>query len=100
MSEAERAGMEIVALSPDRNEQSQRLAEGLRLGYRFVSDPDLAVTRRYGLLHARGGPEGQDVPRPATVVLDREGVVRWFSASDNYQVRPDPAEVLRAVRAL
>jgi len=92
--------MEIVALSPDRNEQSQRLAEGLRLGYRFVSDPDLAVTRRYGLVHARGGPEGQDVPRPATVVLDREGVVRWFSASDNYQVRPDPDAVLRAVRAL
>ena len=92
--------MEIVALSPDRNEQSQRLAEGLRLGYRFVSDPDLAVTRRYGLVHARGGPEGQDVPRPATVVLDREGIVRWFSASANYQVRPDPADVLRAVRAL
>jgi peroxiredoxin len=65
-----------------------------------VADPDLATTRRYGLVHAGGGPDGQDVPRPATVVLDRDGIVRWFSVTRNYQVRPDPGEVLRAVRAL
>ena len=100
LSEAERTGVEIIALSPDPNAQSQRLADGLRLGYRFVSDRDLAVTRRYGLVHARGGSDGQDVPRPATVVLDRDGVVRWLSLADNFQVRPDPGDVVRAVRAL
>jgi peroxiredoxin len=100
LSEAERAGVAIVAVSPDRNAQSQRLADGLRLGYAFLSDPELVVTRRYGLIHPRGGPEGQDVPRPATVVLDRTGVVRWFSVTDNFQVRPDPGDVVRAVRAL
>ena len=100
LSEAERAGVEIVALSPDSNEHSQKIAEGLRLGYRFVTDGDLAVTRRYGLVHAGGGPDGGDVPRPATVVLDRDGVVRWFSVTRNYQVRPDPDDVLRAVRSL
>ena len=100
LSEAEQAGVEIVALSPDPNERSQKMAERLRLGYRFVADRDLAVTRRYGLVHAGGGAEGQDVPRPATVVVDRDGVVRWFSVSTNYQVRPDPGDVLRAVRAL
>jgi len=26
--------------------------------------------------------------------------VRWFSVSRNFQVRPDPDDVLRAVRAL
>ena len=76
------------------------MAEGLRLAYRFVADRDLAVTRRYGLVHRGGGPDGQDVPRPATVVLDRDGVVRWFSVSRNVQVRPDPGDVLRAVRSL
>jgi len=100
LSEAERAGVEIVGISPDTNEQSQKLAEGLRLGFRFVADHDLVVARRYGLVHPRGGPEGEDVPRPATVVLDRDGVVRWFSVSRNFQVRPDPGDVLRAVRAL
>ena len=100
MSEVERAGIEVIAVSPDPNEQSQRLAQGLRPGYRFIPDRDLSLTRRWGLVHPRGGPEGEDIPRPATVVLDREGVVRWFSVSGNFQVRPDPGDVLRAVRAL
>src|SRR5262245_29827219 len=89
LSEAEKAGVEIIAISPDRNEQSQGVAEKLRLGYQFVADTDLAVARRYGLVHARGGPDGQDVPRPATIVLDRDGVVRWLSLARNFQIRPD-----------
>jgi peroxiredoxin len=100
LSEAERTGVEIVAISPDPNERSQKLAEGLRLSFRFLADGDLAVARRYGLIHAGAGSEGQDVPRPATVVIDRDGVVRWFSVSRNFQVRPDPDDVLRAVRTL
>src|SRR5262249_45521888 len=100
LSEAERAGVEIIAISPDPNERSQQMAEGLRLGYRFLADGDLAVARRYGLVHAHGGPHGEDVPRPATVVVDRAGVVRWFSVSRNFQVRPDPGDVLRVVRGL
>jgi peroxiredoxin len=100
LSEIERTGVQIIAVSPDRNEQSQKFAEGLHLGYQFLADGDLAVTRRYGLVHPRGGPEGEDVPRPTTVVLDRDGIVRWFSIARNYQVRPDPEDVLQAVRAL
>jgi peroxiredoxin len=100
LSEAEKAGVEIIGVSPDTNEQSHRMAERLHLGYRFVADRDLTVTRRYGLVHARGGSNGEDVPRPATLVLDRKGIVRWLSVSDNFQVRPDPGEVLRAVREL
>jgi peroxiredoxin len=100
LSEAEKAGVEVVAVSPDPSERSQKVAEGLHLGYRFVADRDLAVTRRYGLVHPHGGPNGEDVPQPATVVLDRDGVVRWLSVSHNIQVRPDPGDVLRVVRSL
>src|SRR4029450_11863421 len=96
LSEAEKSGVEIVAISPDPNEQSQKVAEGLRLGYRFAAGRDLLVARRFGLVHERGGPEGQDVPRPATIVLDRDGVVRWLSVSPHFQSRPRPGEVLRA----
>jgi peroxiredoxin len=68
--------------------------------YRFVTDRDLAVSRRLGLVHAGAGPGGQDVPTPATIVIDREGVVRWAEYADNIQARPDPAEILKVVRAL
>jgi len=92
--------VQILAISPDSNERSQALAERLRARYRFLTDRDLAVTRRYGLVHARGGNKGQDVPRPTTVVIDRQGIVRWLSLADNIQVRPDPGDVARAVRGL
>jgi peroxiredoxin len=58
------------------------------------------VTRRLGLIHRGGGADGGDVPRPATVVIDRQGVVRWAAFADNVQHRPDAREVLRAVRGL
>ena len=92
--------MQILAISPDANERSQELAERLKARYRFLADRNLAVTKRYGLLHARGGPNGRDVRAPATIVLDRDGTVRWLTVADNYQVRPDPADVTRAARAV
>jgi peroxiredoxin len=94
------AGVQILAMSPDPNERSQELAARLKARYRFLTDRDLAVTRRYGLVHATGGHKGQDVPRPSTIVLDRRGVVRWLSLADSIQVRPDPDAVARAVREL
>lgn len=100
MTELGDAGIQILVVSPDPNERSQELAERLRARYRFLADRDLAVTRRYGLVHAGGGHQGQDVPRPTTVVIDRQGVVRWLSLSDSIQVRPDPTAVARAVREL
>jgi peroxiredoxin len=100
LSEAEQAGVEIIAVSPDPNERSHEMAERLHLGFRFVADRDLAVTRRYGLVHVHGGEHGEDVPTPTTAVLDRSGAVRWLWISDNFQVRPDAADVRRAVRGL
>ncbi|PYN78127.1 MAG: hypothetical protein DMD96_21705 [Candidatus Rokuibacteriota bacterium] len=94
------AGVQILAISPDPNTKSQELADRLKARYRFLTDGDLALTRRYGLVHARGGPNGEDVPIPTTVVIDRHGIVRWLKLADNYQVRPDPTDVARAVRAL
>jgi peroxiredoxin len=72
----------------------------LKARYRFLADPDLAVTRQVGLVHRGGGQGGTDVPKPATIVIDRAGVVRWVRLSDNVQVRPATREVLRAIRAL
>jgi peroxiredoxin len=92
--------VQILAISPDSNERSQALAERLRARYRFLTDRDLTVTRRYGLVHTRGGNNGQDVPRPTTVVIDRQGIVRWLWLADNIQVRPEPGDVSRAVRGL
>jgi peroxiredoxin len=96
----EAAGAQVLAISPDANTQSQDLADRLKVGYRFLADPDLRVTRQLGLVHTGGGENGKDVPVPATVVIDRAGVVRWTAYSENFQVRPDPRDVLQALQSL
>ncbi len=87
-------------MSPDSNARSQQLAERLHVNYRFLADTDLVVTRRLGLIHPGGGPGGKDVPRPATIVIDRDGIVRWTAFANNVQSRPNPKDVIRAVRGV
>jgi len=98
--ELEGAGVEILAISPDPNRRSQELADRLHVNYRFLADTDLAVTRRLGLIHEGGGEGGRDVPAPATIVIDRAGVVRWTKYAGNFQIRPDPRDVRQALKAL
>ncbi|MBI3030459.1 MAG: redoxin domain-containing protein [Candidatus Rokubacteria bacterium] len=93
-------GAQILAVSVDPQERSQQLADGLRLSYRFLSDRNLEVIRRYGLGHAGAGRGGRDIARPATIVVDKAGVIRWMSLPDRYSVRPDPQEIVAAVKAL
>ena len=93
-------GAQILAVSVDSQERSQKLADGLRLSYRFLSDRGLEVIRRYGLEHARAGRGSQDVARPTTIIVDKLGVIRWMSLRDYYSIRPDPEEIVAAVKAL
>jgi hypothetical protein len=71
---------------------------GIESSVRSKENGDLAVTRRWDVVHRMAVLRAR-TSRPATVVLDREGVVRWFPVSSNFQVRR-PGHVLRAVGAL
>jgi len=95
LEDFDRAGIRIVAISVDPPEVSRDLAQ--RAGYTFtlLSDPDLAVIRRYDLLD-----EAQEVARPAEFLLDASGIVRWRNLTDDFYVRARPAQVLDAAKAL
>jgi peroxiredoxin len=71
-----------------------------KLDYSILSDPDLLTVDAYGLRHIGGGPDGQDLAHPASVLIDGAGIVRWTSVTRNYRVRPTPADVLRAIDSL
>ena len=93
-------GAQILAVSVDPQERSQQLADGLKLSYRFLSDRNLEVIRRYGLEHAGAGRGGRDIARPATIIVDKAGVIRWMSLPGRHSIRPDPQEIVAAVKAL
>ncbi len=63
--------------------------------YTFLSDPDAAVIRRYGLLHKGAGVDGKDIARPAEILIDPGGTVRWINLTGDFRVRARPEEVLR-----
>jgi peroxiredoxin len=63
--------------------------------YTFLSDADAAATRRYGLLHKGAGADGKDIARPAEILIDPNGTVRWINLTEDFRVRARPEEVLR-----
>lgn len=87
------AGAEVLAISVDPVEASQQLAADLKLAYVLLSDPELKVIDAYGVRHPGGGG-GKDIARPATFILDRDGVVRWRDLTENYRVRVRPERIL------
>ena len=93
------AGGEIVAVSPDTNEESEELRGRLSLSFSILSDPDLAVTDTYGLRHAGGrSATGEDKPYPTTFVVDAQGIVRAVFENETYRDRPSPKDVLAALK--
>ena len=98
--ELDARGIALVAISADTPEQIRagRAKHGARVT--LLADPELAVTKQYGLLNRRGpGPGGLPrLPIPTTLLVDAAGVVRWIDQASDYQVRSHPDRVLAAVR--
>jgi peroxiredoxin len=93
------AGASVVAISPDDVGQNREVTESLGLDFPILSDRGLVATDAFGLRHAGAGPDGSDVPRPATFIL-QEGRVRWRDLTENFRVRPRPDDLLAALAGL
>jgi peroxiredoxin len=89
-----------VAISVDEPGVSRDLARKAGYTFTLLSDPDATAIHRYHLLHARGGPEGSDISRPAEFLVDRTGTVRWTNFTEDIRVRARAAEMLAAAQAI
>ena len=91
----------LVGISAETPEQIRagRAKHGARIT--LLADPDLAVTRQYGLVNRKGlAPNGlRHLPIPTTLLVDATGVVRWIDQATDYQVRSHPERVLAAIRS-
>jgi peroxiredoxin len=94
------AGIRPVAISVDLPEVSRDLCEKAGYTFTFLSDPKAEVIRRYDLVHAGQGINGQDIARPAEFLLDSSGTVRWVNLTENYWVRARPEQILDVANAL
>ena len=93
-------GIVPVAISVDAPGTSEKLRGAKGYTFLFLSDPKAEVIRRYEILHAAGGPDGQDISRPAEFLVDRSGTVRWENFTEDVRVRPRAEQLLAAARAI
>ena len=100
MDKFHEAGIRPVAISVDSPEVSRDLCEKAGYTFTFLSDPKADVIRRYDLVHAGAGTNGQDIARPAEFLLNSSGIVRWVNLTENYWVRARPEQILEAAKAL
>ena len=96
---AKRGGA-VLAVSVDGPEPSRALIDSEDLRFRLLSDTSLDVVRRYGLLHAGGGPGGADIAVPALFLVRPDGRIAWRHVARRAQDRADPQEILAAIAAL
>ena len=87
----------VVAISPTPPEDHLKLEQALGLGFKLLSDEKALVAGQYGL--AYDDPNGI-VPRPTTIVLDKDGRVVWSWVSSSLLDRADPDDVLRELQQL
>jgi peroxiredoxin len=100
MNELRKRGAAVVGIVVDPVETNAQLARDAELGYPILSDPELRIIDAYGLRHRGAGPEGRDIARTASVLVDPQGVVRWSFVTTNIRVRPLPNDVLAAIDRL
>ena len=84
------------------NERTQIFIDELGLANRllFLSDPKSQLIRDLGVLKADAEPIEKGVPHPTTMLLDREGKIRFIDIREDFHIWIDPSVLLDAVAAL
>ncbi len=93
-------GIRPVAISVDTPEESKKLIEQVGYTFPFLSDAQLDATRKYDLVHAGAGANGNDIARPGEFLIDSSGVVRWVNLTTNYMVRARAEQIIEEARKL
>ena len=114
----EKAGVTLLAISPNKPDESVEVIKEHGLGYPVLSDHDNGVAKHFGLVYAMepgmvayyqeigrdidkmNGTDAWELPVPATYVIDQDGVVRYAFVDLNHRVRAEPAEVVAIAAAL
>jgi peroxiredoxin len=95
-------GADLVYIAAEKREglwkPEKHLAES-PISYPFLLDEDRVVTKAYGLYHALAS-DAFRIAHPATLVVDRGGMVRYIYRGDDQTDRAPLEPVLNAIRKI
>ena len=97
---ARAAGYSVAILTYDSVAKLARYAERSGNEMVLLSDPKSTVIKGFGLLNEAYAPGSyaHGVPHPIILVIDRRGVVTHRFSEATYSRRPEPSQVLKALR--
>jgi peroxiredoxin len=90
---------QVVAVSVDSAQKNLQVQARHGLDFPLLSDPDLVAIDAFGLRHPKGMLDN-DIARPATFILDREGRIVWKELTDNWRIRIRPGPVLEQLQKI
>ena len=94
LPELEKRGYQVLAISPDDATDMQKMAERMDRPYHFLSDAGLKVTDLYGIRR------DEELPHPAMILLDDQGLVKWFYIGEDYKTRPSATQLQQVLDRL
>ena len=119
LPQIKKLGASLVAISPELPDRSLSTEEKNQLTFRVLSDTGNKVARSFGVafrlpddllavykgfhhaLDEINGTEGaEELPMPATFVVDHTGIVRLAFVVEDYYQRLDPDVIIESVAAL
>ena len=94
-----------MAVSAETREKQQMMIDRIAAEggdpptFIMLQDEAHRVIDRYGIFN-EASAEDRPIPHPTTLVIDRDGIVRWRMTEVNYKIRPENADIVAALRAL
>ncbi len=95
-----KAGAEVLTISVDDVEHNTKVVKSMGLDFPILSDAENTVIRAWGVVDKEGGIGGADIARPATFILDAEGIIRWRALASNWRIRSSPEEIIEAIHRM
>lgn len=111
-------GVPLVGVSPQKPDKLVEIKRRHALDFTIATDVGAALARRFGILYefdepskqaaaANGaspgnitGTDAWELPQPATIVIDRDHVVRFADVSPDWLKRSEAPDVIAAVEAV
>lgn len=117
LTNIENAGATLIAISPQTVKQSYFMHDQHKLRFPLLSDAGNMLARQFGLtyrvppaqeavyrrafvnLPLINGDDSWELPIPATYIIDRDGMIRYVSANEDYTERPEPLEIIAQLQS-
>ncbi|NER03362.1 MAG: AhpC/TSA family protein [Okeania sp. SIO3C4] len=118
LPEFEKYGAKLIAISPEKPDNSLSTVEKNELKFEVLSDTDNNVARKFGIVYEfpeylentyngfgldlkeHNNSKKIELPIPATYVINQQGVIQYAFAEEDYTLRANMEDIIEALKAL